>query len=72
MGHNVLTTSYFFKSVDNALDQYLKKNLLPRDFNDQDTEPILSECLEQYEAKNLMKNNTCFKNPDRPTCIGLF
>ena len=39
-------------------------------FNAEDTEPILSEFLEQYEAKK-MKNKTCFKNPDRPTCIDL-
>ena len=36
-------------------------------FNEDDTEPILSEFLEQYEAKNIMKNKTCFKNLDRPT-----
>ena len=42
------------------------------DFNAEDTEPILSEFLEQYEAKNIMKNKTCCKNPDRPTCIDLF
>ena len=66
---------YFFKAVGNALDQYLKtyeKFLLLGDFNADDIEPILSESLEQYEAKNIMKNNTCFKNPDRPTCIDLF
>ena len=66
---------YFFKVVGNALDQYLKtyeKLLLLGDFNAEDIEPILSEFLEQYEAKNIMKNKTCFKNPDRPTCIDLF
>ena len=66
---------YFFKVVGNALDQYLKsykKFLLLGDFNAEDTEPILSEFLEQYEAKNIMKNKTCFKIPDRPTCIDLF
>ena len=42
------------------------------DFNAENTEPILSEFLEQYEAKKIMKNKTCFKNPDRLTCIDLF
>ena len=42
------------------------------DFNAQDTEPIPSEFLEQYEAKNIVKNKTCFKYPDGPTCIDLF
>ena len=66
---------YFFKAVGNALDQYLKtyeQFLLLEDFNVEDTEPILSEFLKQYEAKNIMKNKTCFKNPSRPTCIDLF
>ena len=66
---------YFFKAVGNALDQYLKtheKFLLLGDFDAEDTEPILSEFLEQYEAKNIMKNKTFFKTPDRPTCIDLF
>ena len=35
-------------------------------------ETILSEFLEQYEAKNITNNKTCFKSPDRPTCINLF
>ena len=52
---------YFFKAVGNTLDQYLKTYetfLLLGDFNAEDTEPILSKFLEQYEAKNIMKNKT--------------
>ena len=66
---------YFFKVVGNALDQYHKtfeKILLLGDFNAEDTEPILSECSVQNEAKNIMKNKTCFKISIRPTCIDLF
>ena len=65
----------FFKAIGNALDQYLKtyeKFLSLGDFNAEHTGPILSEFLEQYEAKNVMKNKTRFKKPDRPTCIDLF
>ena len=61
---------YFFKAVGNALDQYLKtyeKFLLLGNFNAEDTEPIPSEFLEQYKAKNITKNKTCFKNPDSST-----
>ena len=66
---------YFFKAAGNALDQHLKRYenfLLLKDFKSEDTEPSLSEFLEQYEAKNIMKNKTWFKNADRPTCIDLF
>ena len=65
---------YLFKPAGNTFDQYLKTNeefLLLGDFNVENTEPILSEFLEQYKAKNIMKNKTCFENPDRPTCIAL-
>ena len=57
----VITVTIFFKAVGNALDQYLKtheKFLLLGDLNFENTEPILSEFLEQYKAKNIMKNKT--------------
>ena len=53
----------------NALDQYLKtyeKFLLLVDFNAGDTESIVFEFLEQYEAKNIMKIKPALK-----TQIGL-
>ena len=28
--------------------------------------------MEDYHAKNLVKEPTCFKNPDNPSCIDLF
>ena len=43
-----------------------KKILLLGDFNAEDTEPILSEFLEQYEAKKIMKIKPALK-----TQIGL-
>ena len=46
--------------------------MLLGDFNAEDTEPILSECLVQNEEKTIMKNQTCFKIPNKPTCIDLF
>ena len=42
------------------------------DFNAEDSEPCLSEFLGQYQAKNIVKDKTCFKNPDNPSCIDLF
>ena len=45
---------YFFKAVGNALDQHPKtyeKFLLLEDFNAEDTEPILSEFLENMKKK---------------------
>ena len=46
--------------------------MLLGDFNAEDTEPILSECLVQNEEKTIMKNKTCFRIPNKLTCIDLF
>ena len=66
---------YFFDHIRNALDIYLKyfdKFLLIGDFNTEDTEPCLSDLLYEYEAKNIVKEKTCFKSILNPTCIDLF
>ena len=47
------------------------KFLLTGDFNAEDTEPILSSLLEQYEAKNIVNNKTCFKSIENQSCVDL-
>ena len=39
------------------------------DFNAEPEEESISKFLNLYSLKNLVKQNTCFKNPDKPTCI---
>ena len=66
---------YYFDSVGRALDTYsdsYEKFLLIRDFNAEEVEPCLSSFLYEYEAKNLVKDKTCFKNPENPSCVDLF
>ena len=66
---------YYFKCLGNALDVYNKRYdrfLLIGDFNAEDSEPCLSEFLYQYGSKNIVKDKTCFKNPDNPSSIDLF
>ena len=38
----------------------------------EETEPCLSELLTKYDSKSLVKDKTCFKNPENPRCIDLF
>ena len=38
----------------------------------EDTKPILSEFLSNYDCKYLVRDITCFKNPENPRCIDLF
>ena len=67
--------SYYFNCLGNALDTYNKyydRFLLIGDFNAEDSETCLSEFLYQYEAKNIVKDKTCFKNPENASCIDLF
>ena len=66
---------YHLKFVGKALDIYndfYNKFLLIRDFNIEDVEPCLSTFLYHYDAKNLVKEKTCFKNPSNPSCIDLY
>ena len=70
-----LTDEEFFKHIGLALDFYstrYEKFLLAGDFNTQEDQEILDEFLEDYHAKNLVKDPTCFKNLENPSCIDLF
>ena len=64
----------FFQQIGLALDVYsaYDKFLLAGDFNVKEEDDILEEFMEDYHAKNLVKEPTCFKNPDNPSCIDLF
>ncbi len=67
--------NYYFDSVGRALDLYITdydKFLLVGDFNAEDTESILSNFLNQYNSRNLVKDKTCFKSIQNPSCVDLF
>ena len=55
---------YFFENIGKALDKYSKhydKFMLVGDFNAEESESCLSQFLYEYNAKNIVKENTCFK-----------
>ena len=64
----------YFKEVGQALDIYCNYEifLLAGDFNKEENENCLNDFLSDYNAKNLVKENTCFKSLDNPSCIDLF
>ena len=41
------------------------------DFNNEPEEKDMSNFKNTYNLKNIVKQKTCFKNPDRPICIDL-
>ena len=45
--------------------------ILLGDFNAEPSEKTMNDFLDIYSLKNLVKHPTCFKNPDRPSCIDL-
>ena len=58
------------KTLDKLNSTYDNLVLLG-DFNAEPEEESISEFLNLCNLKNLVKQNTCFKNPDKPTCIDL-
>ena len=57
-----------------VIDMYscYDKFLISGDFNMQEGDPCLDEFLAEFHAKNLVKEPTCFKNPDNPSSVDLF
>ena len=66
---------YFFETIGKVLEKYSKyydKFMLVGDFNVEESEPCPSQSLYEYNAKNIVKKITCFKNILNPGCIDLF
>ena len=64
----------FFHEISVALDKYSNydKFLLAGDFNLEVEEEVLDDFLVEHHAKSLVKEPTCFKSLDNPSCIDLF
>ena len=63
----------YFEQIGLAMDVYSKYEifLIAGDFNVQEEELSLQYFLHQYGAVNMVKENTCFKSKDNPSCIDL-
>ena len=57
-----------------CLDHYCQlydNIILLGDFNSEINEPAMNNFCEIFDLKNLVKENTCFKSQENPTCIDL-
>ena len=66
--------SNHLREIGNNLDLLSSKfdnYLLMGDFNLEPNEPAISDFCEICNTKNIIKEKTCFKNPENPTCIDL-
>ena len=59
------------KIIDRNSSRY-DKYLCIGDFNSETSETALRNFCDLYKLKNLVREPTCFKNPDNPSCIDLF
>ena len=66
--------NFYFENLGSALDTYNKydKILIAGDLNAEDGEYTISDFLDLYDFKNLVKDKTCFKSLDNPSCVDLF
>ena len=69
-----LSKEDFLEQLSFALDKYCNydKVLIAGDLNIDIDEEILEDFLFERSLKNLVKENTCFKSIDNPSCIDLF
>ena len=64
--------SYFFSHVSKGLDKVLanyENFLIMGDFNSQMSETHMKNFCDLYDLENLIKEPTCFKNPNNPSSI---
>ena len=69
------SNDYFLHNLGNALDKFSKTYsnfLLVGDFNAEESNSSMAEFLNNYGAKNIVKEKTCFKSLNNPSCIDLF
>ena len=64
---------YCFNCLDKALDIYsnYEKVLLVGDFSTEITEYYIESLLCEHELNNLVKEKSCLKNMQNPSCIDL-
>ena len=71
---NFFQITHHLKEIGKVLD-ILPSNyeniLLLGDFNTESSDTALSNFYEIYYFKSLIKDKTCFKNPEKPSCIDL-
>ena len=61
--------------LSKGLDIYMNKydnTLFLGDFNSETSKNYLNNFCNVYNLQNIVKEPTCFKNPENPSCIDLF
>lgn len=67
--------TYYFSEIGKALDSYLAtydNYVLIGDFNREVNDTHMQDFMINYGLNSIVKDKTCFKNPNNPKCIDLF
>ena len=67
--------TYHFQEIGKGMEFYTsncEKILLMGDFNSEMSEASMNSFCSLYDLKCLVYETTCYKNPERPSCIDLF
>ena len=64
---------YSFGNLDKAFDTYssYEKRLLIGDFNTEKSKPRIDSSICEHNLQNLVKERTCFKSVENPSCLDL-
>ena len=66
--------SHRLEEIDKDLDVLTSKQgniILMGDFNAEPADTVVSDSCKIYNLKNIIREKTCFKNPNNPSCIDL-
>ena len=70
--NNILNHLMNLSKISDRNSSRYDKYLCIGDFNLENSETALRNFCDLYKLKNLVREPTCFKNPDNPSCIDLF
>ena len=71
---NKNSINYFLEHIGKALDTYLGQYdniILLGDFNCEESNTVMETFFDTYDLRNLVKEFTCFKGTENPSCIDL-
>ena len=72
--HHKENIAFHFSNVSAALEKHCtdyENVILLCDFNVEVKDKNICDFMSTYNLKSLVKQKTCFKNPDKPSCIDL-
>ena len=58
--------------INNLYSSNYESIILVGDFNSEINDNSMNDFCESYNLRSLIRESTCYKNPENPSCIDLF